>query len=320
MDAERTQNLTGTVTKAHSGFFTVQTDAGPIVCQIKGRLRKERLDTDVVAAGDRVVVAVSGDGTGLITEVLPRTSVLSRRATLRRPDDRRLVEQVLIANPDQAVFVFACAQPTPHVRMLDRFLVAAESSHLSSIICANKVDLVTPDEARALFGLYEHIGYEVLYTSAKTGEGVAALRARLAGKLSVLSGPSGVGKSSLLNAVQPGLGLLAREVSQATTKGRHTTVVPELLPIEGGGYVADTPGLRSIALWDIEPGELEAYFPDIRPFVADCEFSDCTHTHEPGCAVRAAAERGDVHPARYDSFLRLRDEAEEEALKAARVR
>jgi ribosome biogenesis GTPase len=309
------ENLTGTVFKAQSGFFTVQTPAGPIVCQIKGRLRKERLDTDVVAAGDRVVIKLSGDGSGQIAEVLPRTSVLSRRATITRPDDRRRVEQVIVANPDQAVFVFACAQPAPHLRMLDRLLVAAEASHLRSIICANKVDLVSPEEAKELFGLYEDIGYEVLYTSAKTGAGVDALRERLMGKLSVLSGPSGVGKSSLLNAIQPGLGLLAREVSQATTKGRHTTVVPELLPVDGGGYVADTPGLRAIALWDVEPGELEAYFPDIRPFVADCEFSDCTHTHEPGCAVRAAVERGQIDPARYDSFLRLREEAEEEARK-----
>jgi ribosome biogenesis GTPase len=212
--------------------------------------------------------------------------------------------------------VFACAQPAPHLRMLDRFLVAAESSHLPSIVCANKVDLIDTEEAHALFGLYERIGYEVHYTSAKTGQGVDALRARLAGKLSVLSGPSGVGKSSLLNAVQPGLGLLAREVSQATTKGRHTTVAPELLRLEVGGYVADTPGLRSIALWDVEPGELEAYFPDIRPYVAGCEFSDCTHTHEPGCAVRDALERGEIDPARYESFLRLREEVEVEARKA----
>jgi ribosome biogenesis GTPase len=289
-----------------------------MVCRLRGRLRKERLDTDIVAVGDRVVVEPAGDGTGLIVEVLPRTRVLSRRAPPAHPDDRRQVEQVIVANPDQAVFVFACAQPAPHLRMLDRLLVAAEAASLPALICANKVDLVTLEQAQALFGLYATIGYEVLYTSAKTGAGVDALRQRLTGKLSVLSGPSGVGKTSLLNAMQPGLGLRVREVSQATTKGRHTTVVPELVPIAGGGYVADTPGLRAMALWDIEPGELEAYFPDIRPFVAECEFSDCTHTHEPGCAVRAAVARGQIHPARYESLLRLRAEIEEELEKALR--
>ena len=312
------ERLTGTVFRAHSGFFTVQTPAGALVCRLRGRLRKERLDTDIVAVGDRVVVEPAGDGTGLIVEVLPRTRVLSRRAPPAHPDDRRQVEQVIVANPDQAVFVFACAQPAPHLRMLDRLLVAAEAASLPALICANKVDLVTLEEAQALFGLYATIGYEVLYTSAKTGVGVDALRQRLTGKLSVLSGPSGVGKTSLLNAMQPGLGLQVREVSQATTKGRHTTVVPELVPIAGGGYVADTPGLRAMALWDIEPGELEAYFPDIRPFVAECEFSDCTHTHEPGCAVRAAVARGQIHPARYESLLRLRAEIEEELKKALR--
>lgn len=312
------ENLNGTVFKAQSGFFTVQTPQGAIVCRLRGRLRKERLDTDIVAVGDRVIVEPAGDGSGLIVEVLPRTRVLSRRAPPAHPDDRRQVEQVIVANPDQAVFVFACAQPAPHLRMLDRLLVAAEAASLPALICANKVDLVTLEEAQALFGLYATIGYEVLYTSAKTGVGVDALRQRLTSKLSVLSGPSGVGKTSLLNAMQPGLGLQVREVSQATTKGRHTTVVPELVPIAGGGYVADTPGLRAMALWDIEPGELEAYFPDIRPFVAECEFSDCTHTHEPGCTVRAAVARGQIHPARYESLLRLRAEIEEELEKALR--
>jgi ribosome biogenesis GTPase len=146
----------------------------------------------------------------------------------------------------------------------------------------------------------------VVYISANTGEGLPALRGQLGGQVSVLSGPSGVGKSSLLNALQPGLGLLAKTVSQATFKGRHTTVYSELLPLEGGGFVADTPGIRSLGLWDVEPEELDAYFVDIKPFVAQCAFSDCTHVHEPGCAVLAAVAAGAIAASRYESYKRLR--------------
>jgi ribosome biogenesis GTPase len=195
--------------------------------------------------------------------------------------------------------------------MLDRFLVVAEVNQIPAAICANKIDLVTAEAAEGLFGLYARLSYPVVYTSAVTGQGLEALRALLRGRLSVLSGPSGAGKSSLLNALQPGLGLHARQVSQATFKGRHTTVYAELLPLAGGGYVADTPGIRSLGLWDVEPEELDGYFVDIRPYVAGCEFSDCTHLHEPGCAVRAAVARGEIAETRYDSYrgLRLGDEA-----------
>ncbi len=294
--------IPGLIVKAQSGFFTVQTERGPVVCQLRGRLKKQRRITDLAAAGDRVQIEVHPDGTGTIEQVEPRTRALSRRSNV----PGREGEQVLVANPDQAVFVFACAHPAPHLRMLDRFLLAAEENQLPALICANKVDLVTREEAEVLFAPYPPIGYPVLFTSAKMGEGVAELREVLQGKLSVLAGPSGVGKSTLLNAVQPGLGLAARAVSALTTKGRHTTVVPELLPLEGGGYVADTPGLRAMALWDVAPEELDGLFPELRPLVAECEFSDCTHLHEPGCAVRRAVEEGRVHPARYESYRRLR--------------
>jgi ribosome biogenesis GTPase len=299
------ESLEGLVVRAQSGFFTVDTPAGPLVCQVRGRLQKQRLDTDILAVGDRVHVRPLRPGVGQIEDVLPRTRVLSRRDP---QPGRREREQILVANPDQAVFVFACTQPDPHSGLLDRFLVTAEAQRLPARICVNKVDLVTPERARELFGLYEEIGYPVLYTSALTGAGIPELRATLAGRLSVLAGPSGAGKSSLLNALQPGLGLRAREISRATSKGRHTTVVPELLPLDGGGYVADTPGLRALALWDIQPEEIDAYFPDIRPYVADCEFSDCSHTHEPGCAVRAALEAGRIHPARFNSYQRMRED------------
>jgi ribosome biogenesis GTPase len=224
----------------------------------------------------------------------------------KRVDRRGQKGQVIIANPDQAVFVFACADPAPHLRMLDRFLILAEVMRVPAVICANKLDLVSPDAARKTFDLYRQIGYQVIYTSAATGAGVPELREQLAGRLSVLAGPSGVGKSSLLNTVQPELGIKTKAVSQATTKGRHTTVHPELIPLDTGGYVADTPGIRALALWDVEPEELDAYFVEIRPLVSECEFNDCTHTHEPGCAVRNAVDNGEIAHSRYDSYIRLR--------------
>lgn len=216
-----------------------------------------------------------------------------------------------MANPDQVIFVFSVRNPAFSPRKLDRFLVVAEMNRLPALICANKVDLVDPDEAREMFRIYEAIGYPVLHTSTLTGEGVDDLRELLRGRISVLAGSSGVGKSSLLNAVQEGLGLRVKEVSDATGKGLHTTRHVELIPLDGGGYVADTPGIRSLALFDLEPGELDAYYREIAPLVAQCAFSDCTHTHEPNCAVRAAVADGRIFPERYDSYLRLREEMEE---------
>ena len=308
MNVRRT---TGLITRAQSGHFTVQSDFGPIVCKLRGQLQEKRLDTDLAALGDRVTILLQEDGTGLIESIAERKRTLSRRApsghSRQAPDySDRPKEQVLVANPDQAVFVFSCAEPEPNLRMLDRFLVTACASEIPALICANKIDLVGRTGAAALFDLYRKIGYYVEYTSALFGDGVQRLRAQLHGKISVLAGPSGAGKSTLINAIQPGLGLEVQAVSQSSSKGRHTTVFPQLLPLEGGGWVADTPGLRALDFFDLEPGELEAYFVEIAPLVADCAFSDCSHTHEPNCAVRAAAERGDIHPLRYESFTRMR--------------
>jgi ribosome biogenesis GTPase len=240
----------------------------------------------------------------MIEEVLPRGKVLSRP----RPRARG-TEDVILANPDQAVFIFALWDPEPNLRLLDRLLVVAEHNDLPAIICANKIDLLEPDEdPRELLGLYEDIGYRAIYTSAATGEGVDELRDRLRGKLSVLSGPSGVGKSSLLNAVQPGLGLATRETSPATGKGRHTTVSIRLFPLDAGGFVADTPGLREMGLWEIEPHMLDWLFLEFRPFLGKCRFSSCSHVAEPGCAVIAAVEAGAISIERYDSYCRLREE------------
>jgi ribosome biogenesis GTPase len=310
--------LDGLTIKAQSGFFTVRTGAGDFTCRVRGRLKKKRRDTDLIAVGDRVRISLIEDGSGMIEEIAERERALARLAPsgrdTRRWDRKGYLserEQVIVANPDQAVFVFSCAEPAPHLRMLDRLLVGAEVQRIPVIVCANKIDLVSRQGAQSLFGIYHEIGYPVLYTSALTGEGVDELRDALIGKLSALVGPSGTGKTSLLNVMQPGLGLRVREVSQAARKGRkgrHTTVVPQLVPLDMGGWVADTPGLRALALFDLDPEELDAYFPDIAPLVAHCRFSDCTHTVEPGCAVIQAVEDGLVSRHRYESYVRLRDE------------
>jgi ribosome biogenesis GTPase len=277
------------------------TDTGSLTCRLRGRLKRGRRVEDLVAVGDWVQVS-QDDATGMIEAIESRQHTLSRLAPIPHGE----YHQIIIANPDQAVFVFACARPEPHPGMLDRFLVVAEKQALPVLIVINKVDLVGIPQAVAAFSHYAALGYPLIYTSAHSGYGIKELSGLLTGKLSVFAGPSGAGKSSLLNSIQPGLGLAVRSVSQMTEKGRHTTVVRQLFPLEGGGYVADTPGLKAMALWDIHPEELDGYFPELRELVDACQFSNCTHTHEPGCAVLEAVERGEVHPDRYASYVRMR--------------
>jgi ribosome biogenesis GTPase len=292
------------IVKAQSGFSTVETREGLVICQLRGKLKQGKAQGDIAAVGDRVRIRLLTDGSGMIEEVETR-----KRAIVRLdPRPQGVYQQVLLANPDQAVFVFACAQPVPKFGMLDRFLVIAEKQRVPALIVANKIDLVKKPEE--IFGSYVPLGYPVLYTSAKSGEGMEELKTQLAGKISAMAGPSGAGKSSLLNAIQPGLGLVVNEISYAQDRGKHTTVVRELFPLEGGGYLADTPGWKSLALWDTEPEEMDAYFPELAPLVAECQFSDCSHQHEPGCAVLAALKAGRINPERYESYLRLRAEQE----------
>ena len=296
------KNFSGLIIRAQSGFFTVETGEGLFVCQLRGRLKKGKRTGDLAAIGDRVRISLQEDGSGMIEEIDERKQAIIRLD----PRPQGEYRQILLANADQAVFVFACAQPDPRMRMLDRFLVIAEKQEIPAVIVANKTDLVEAERSKEIFGLYSQLGYPVIYASAKNGQGVDELHSMLAGKVSALVGPSGAGKSSLLNAMQPGLGLEVTEVSKALNRGKHTTVVRQMFPLASGGYVADTPGWKALALWDTEPEEIDGYFPELRERVAHCQFSDCTHIHEPGCAVLSAVEQGKVHPDRYDSYLRLR--------------
>jgi ribosome biogenesis GTPase len=295
----------GLILRAQSGFYTVRTDDGrDLACRLRGRVKKARQPTDLAVIGDRVRVSLLPDGSGMIEEVDERHSRFSRR----QPGPRGTwKEDMLVANVDQVLVVFACADPMPHLRMLDRFLVVAEHNEVQAVAVANKVDLVGLERARATFGLYERIGYAVHYVSAREGLGIEELADRLAGRTSVVAGPSGVGKSTLLNAVQPGLRIATGEVSEALHKGRHTTTSAELHPLTatGDGFVADTPGLRELGLWQIPSDELPWCFPEFVRHLGSCAFNDCSHLHEPRCAIRAAVDAGHIPPERYDSYRRL---------------
>lgn len=306
----------GVVIRAQSGFYTIRAPGGDVVEAVaRGKLKLVRGDQRVtsktlVAPGDVVSFVIGDDGRGLITEVAERRSKLARRAARSTPvtGSGYDKEHVIVANVDQVAIVMAAAQPPPRLRGLDRYLVIAEHNGLDALIVVNKIDLLEPGIPEEVFGTYRDIGYPVLYVSAKTGEGVEALRAALVGKETALAGPSGVGKSSLLNRVEPGLGEAVSEISEATGKGRHTTTRAQLFPLGEGGFIADTAGLREVGLLEMDEGEIAAGFREFRPFSPECRFSGCTHVHEPGCAVRAAVERGDITQQRYDSYLRLLEE------------
>lgn len=273
------------------------------ICEVRGRLLQERSRDTLVAVGDRVWVLPEGDNKGLIERVDERRSVLSRQ----HPGESRPAEDVILANPDQALVVFAAAKPEPHLRMLDRFLVIAEANELPAVICVNKIELTGEDAARTIFGMYERIGYAVLYTSAKLHTGIDALREMLTDRITVVAGPSGVGKSSLINALHPALHLREGDLRDFMDKGRHTTRAAQLyrMPFGDASYVADTPGIRELGLYEIDAANLPFYFREMAAYLHECRYPGCTHDHEPGCAVRAAVTRGEIAEERYASYLRL---------------
>jgi ribosome biogenesis GTPase len=295
--------LSGTVRRGQGGVYEVQTPEGVIEAVLRGRVKREERTGEKVVVGDRVDVEQDRAGEQTVWAIVgvhERTTVLARKAPGKAPRPKPIV-----ANVDQVLIVFAAAHPDPHLRMLDRFLVIAADSEIAPLIIVNKVDRVGMDAARSIFAPYERAGYPILYTSVKQQIGVDEVRDALCDRLSALTGPSGVGKSSLLNAIQPGLGLAVSHVSEAVNKGRHTTVTAQLIPLECGGWVADTPGLRELGLWQIEPDQLQFHFPEFEPLLGGCRYPTCTHTHEPGCAVRTAAESGEIHFGRYDSYRRM---------------
>ncbi len=316
---------TGIVYKKTTGSYAVHQDGRVIDCAVSARLHKELIyptaaagslshivvgvreldNVDPIAVGDEVVFVDNQDGSGLIVDVMPR-----RNKLIRSGAGRKAFEQVIAANLDQVIAVFSTAQPAPKWNLLDRYLASAESSGLPALICMTKLDLLSGEaleDLEADMDLYRKIGYRVIYTSAARGLGIEEFKAAILGKVSALVGKSGVGKSTLLNAVQPGLGIRVAEVSRATTKGKHTTTHLEMFPLDFGGAVVDTPGMREFGLWNVDEFDLALLFPEIRPYVGRCKFGlNCRHEREPGCAVVKAVETGHIDRRRYTSLIRLR--------------
>lgn len=296
--------ISGRVTRSHGLWHEVVTGDGgqTVIATVRGQLKRKRRGTDIVAVGDRVWLTLLPDGEAVIEGVEPRTRTLGR--TARHTQD---VEQVILANPDQVMFVFSIRQPEPHLRMLDRFIILAELQEIPIHIVVSKMDLVAeaPQIAHERFADHAQ-SFPVHYVSTVTGEGMDDLRQALAGKVSAMAGPSGVGKSSLLNLLDPQGRRETADVSIATGKGRHTTVGARLHNLGGGTFVADTPGMRAITMVAVPAGQLDWSFRELRPYLGGCFYHDCTHVHEPDCAVKGAVDTGDIPRSRYDSYVALR--------------
>ncbi len=309
--------MPGLVVKNTGSWYTVKTDDGRLVnSKIKGNFRLRGIrSTNPVAVGDRVEIVENAEGTAFITEIGDR-----RNYIIRKSPNLSKQSHIIAANVDQALLVVTVSHPQTSTTFVDRFLASAEAYRVPVVLVFNKTDMLSPDELRLqgmMVALYENVGYECRAISAATGEGVAELVSMLTGRISVLSGNSGVGKSTLINRILPDANLRTAEISDAHDQGIHTTTFSEMLELPEGGYMIDTPGIKGFGTFDMETGELTGYFKDIFQFSKHCRFSNCTHTHEPGCAVLKAVEEHHIAQSRYQSYLSMLDDKDESKYREA---
>ncbi len=303
---------TGLVIKNTGSWYTVKTDDGGqlIDCKIKGNFRLKGIrSTNPVAVGDRVTIIPNAEGTAFITAIEDR-----RNYIIRKSSNLSKQSHIIAANVDQAFLVVTVNYPQTSTTFIDRFLASAEAYRVPVTLLFNKTDLLCEEELRyqqMMIDLYDTVGYQCLAISAETGEGIDKVMDMLTGKVTVLSGNSGVGKSTLINRLLPGVNLRTSDISDAHNSGMHTTTFSEMIPLPLGGYIIDTPGIKGFGTFDIEPEELTGYFKEIFRFSKECRFSNCTHTHEPGCAVLKAVEEHFISQSRYQSYLSMMEDKEE---------